>query len=295
MPFHSVGFFKRLANALYVLATRYDINHISGDVHYIAIFMRKRKSILTIHDLEILKRTSGMRHRAIKFFWFTLPVRRVRFITVISEATRNELLQHVSVSPDKIRVIYNCLPGKMMFQPKPFSSEKPMILQVGTKQNKNIPRLLEAIKGIPCKLVILGKVPVDVQQLLNQFDIDYETVQNLSPDEVVALYVRADMLAFVSTEEGFGIPILEAQATGRPVVTSNISSMPEVAGEGAVFVDPYNIESIREGILRIINEPALRDSIVQKGFENIKRFTPEKIAAQYVALYREVLEEVVSI
>jgi glycosyltransferase involved in cell wall biosynthesis len=100
-------------------------------------------------------------------------------------------------------------------------------------------------------------------------------------------YREADMVTLISTKEGFGLPIVEAQATGRSVVTSSTSSMPEVAGEGAILVDPYSSRSIRDGIKTVIENSEYREAIIRKGFENIGRFSPEKIASQYASLYRK--------
>ena len=99
------------------------------------------------------------------------------------------------------------------------------------------------------------------------------------------------MISFCSLLEGFGLPILEAQATGRPVITSNLSSMPEVAGNGALLVDPYDVNAIRKGILRIIQDGALRENLIVKGLENVKRFSPQKVADAYVELYRLIAEK----
>jgi glycosyltransferase involved in cell wall biosynthesis len=99
-----------------------------------------------------------------------------------------------------------------------------------------------------------------------------------------------DLLVFASTFEGFGLPIVEAQATGRPVVTSNIMSMPEVAGDAACLVDPFNVSSIREGVLKVINDSDYRNALVKAGFENVKRFQPEQIARQYAELYHELVK-----
>lgn len=94
------------------------------------------------------------------------------------------------------------------------------------------------------------------------------------------------MVVFASLYEGFGLPILEAQAMGRPVITSNFGAMKEAAGEGALFVDPYSVESIRAAILRIKNEPRLREELVRKGLENVERFRPVAIAERYAEIYR---------
>jgi glycosyltransferase involved in cell wall biosynthesis len=94
------------------------------------------------------------------------------------------------------------------------------------------------------------------------------------------------MVVFASLYEGFGLPILEAQAMGRPVITSNFGAMREAAGDGALLVDPYSVEAIREAVLRIKREPALREDLIAKGRENAERFRAEAVAARYAELYR---------
>jgi len=110
----------------------------------------------------------------------------------------------------------------------------------------------------------------------------------LTDEELVAAYQRCDMVVFASLYEGFGLPILEAQAIGRPVITSNFGAMREAAGDGALFVDPYSVDEIRAAILRIKNEPALREELVCKGRENVERFRAPVVAARYAELYRQI-------
>jgi len=103
-------------------------------------------------------------------------------------------------------------------------------------------------------------------------------------------YVECDLLLFASTYEGFGLPIIEAQSVGRPVVTSNFGSMEEVAGDSACLVDPYDINSIRAGILRVINDVEYRLKLVRLGLDNIKKYSIELISNDYVSLYDEILD-----
>ena len=291
MPFVSTGLFRRLANLCIATFYQGNINHITGDIHYIALFLSKRKTILTIHDLEIINRSHPLKRAMILFFWFRLPARRVAYITVISEFTKRELLRYITISPDKIKVLPNCIPGTIPFCPKPFNDQCPVVLQVGTKRNKNITNVVKALEGINCKLVILGEPDSDQVELLKKHRIFYESYSQLSYEGVLELYKQSDMLVFASTYEGFGLPILESQAMGRPVVTSNISSMPEVAGDGACMVDPFDVSSIRQGILKVMNDAAYRDELISTGLANTYKFIPGVIAEQYARLYRKVYDE----
>ena len=108
---------------------------------------------------------------------------------------------------------------------------------------------------------------------------------------MIELYYRSDIVTFVSTYEGFGVPILEANALGRPVITSNTTAMPEVAGDGALIVDPSKPEQIRQAIIRLIEDDNLRNELVFKGYQNVQRFKPEMVAAKYEQLYKRVVEE----
>jgi glycosyltransferase involved in cell wall biosynthesis len=125
---------------------------------------------------------------------------------------------------------------------------------------------------------------------LSENNIDYSSVANISDDEIVREYERSDMLVFVSTYEGFGLPIVEANAVGRPVITSNILSMPEVAGDAACLVDPLNVSEIKDGIRRIITDAHYRKQLVENGYRNAKRFEAAAVAGQYAQLYEEVLK-----
>jgi glycosyltransferase involved in cell wall biosynthesis len=144
------------------------------------------------------------------------------------------------------------------------------------------------LKGISCKLSIVGVLSKQQEEALRVNQIDYNTAANITNEELKEQYEKADLLAFVSTYEGFGMPIVEAQIVGRPVVTSNLLSMPEVAGDAAHLVDPFDVEDIRKGVLRIIEDKAYRTLLIEKGRSNALRFSVETIANQYAELYREI-------
>ena len=287
--FFSRGFLPRLFNALEASLRQSDINHITGDIHYVASFLNKRKTLLTIHDCVTLERLKGIEKTVFFFFWYWLPEKRSALISVISESSKRELLRYIRCDPDKIRIVYDCVSPEFQPQPVSFNFHKPVILQVGTNVNKNLLRVAEALKGVPCHLKIVGNLSSAQTNALHGYGIEYSNVVGIPRAEMVMMYRECDMLVFASTYEGFGLPIVEANAIGRPVVTSNILSMPEVAGNAACLVNPFDVASIRGGILRIIEDAGYRENLIQNGFKNVQRFQPKTIAAQYISLYKEML------
>lgn len=288
--FPSCGFWRRLYNIIEAAFRQSDVNHITGDVHFLTFLLSKKKTLLTIHDLVSVNRLNGLRKYIFFFLWYWMPVKRSAVVSVISEFTKKELSHYLKCDPQKIRVVYDCVSKDFRSVPKDFNINKPIILQIGTGKNKNVSRVAEALKGIACHLRIVGELSYEQLSHLREFDIEYSSVFNISDEQILKEYQQADMLVFASTYEGFGLPILEAQATGRPVVTSNIMSMTEVAGNGACLVNPYDVASISEGIFKIINDSYYRYELVHYGFENVKKFHPEKIAAQYVELYKQMIK-----
>ncbi len=268
-----------------------DINHITGDVNILAYLLRKKRTVLSIMDCGSLLRDHGWRRPFHRLFFWVLPVKRCSYFTVISEKTKEEVLSLLPCNPAHIRVIH--IPVSDDFQPSPreFNARKPVILQVRTWENKNIARVASALKGIPCHLRIVGELSPTQESALEGNSIEYSHVSGITNEEMVAEYVKSDMLIFASTYEGFGMPITEANAVGRPVVTSNIPPMTEVAGDAACLVNPFDVNSIRTGILRIIEDREYRQDLVNRGFENVKRFSPLIIASQYAELYEEIMNE----
>ena len=268
-----------------------DVNHITGDIHYVANLLNSEKTLLTIHDCVRLHHLAGIKLAIYKFLWYDLPISRSRLITVISSFTAAELCSYVPHAKEKIRIVHDPVSEDFTYQPKSFNEKKPVILQVGTsKHNKNLDKVIESLSGIPCRLDIVGRLNDFQKSLLSKFKIDYTNLFNLTDAEILQKYKDCDILVFASTYEGFGMPIVEANATGRPVVTSNVCSMPEVAGDAACIVNPYDVRSIRDGILRVIQDTDYRHKLIENGYKNVERFKPKTIALQYWALYKEIFE-----
>jgi glycosyltransferase involved in cell wall biosynthesis len=289
-PFESTGFLNRLKIGMDARKNQGQINHITGDIHFIAMFLNPKKTVLTVHDIGSMKQGHWVKKKVIRFFWFYLPLKFVRKITVISEFTKMELLERFSINPEDIVVIPNCYSEIYTFKGIKEFGEKPVILQIGTKVNKNLENLIESLAGIDCKLLVVGKLTSTQLSLLENNKMDYENYFHISEEEMLQLYYRSDILAYVSTYEGFGVPVLEANAVGRPVLASAIEPIKSVAGDAAFFVDPCQTADIRKGILKLIEDGALRESLVYKGLANAKRFHPSLVVQKYLQVYKSILE-----
>lgn len=282
----SLGFLPRLADALAARRTKGDVFHVTGDVHYLTLFLDRRRTVLTVLDLVSLTNARGLRRWGLWLLWYWLPVRRVSAIVCISEATRDALLRETGCDPEKVVVIPCCVSPEFRPKAKPFNAACPRVLQVGTFPNKNVDRVIDALAGLDVCLVIVGVLTDAQREALARANLDYENHVGLSREALRAQYEACDLLVFASTYEGFGLPIVEAQAVGRPVVTSNVASMPEVSGGAACLVDPLDVDSIRQGVRRIIDDSVYRQSLIDQGLRNAKRFAAPEVAERYAILYR---------
>jgi glycosyltransferase involved in cell wall biosynthesis len=288
--YESNGFFKRLYNIFEAKQNQSTVTHVTGDVNYLGCLLKKKTTIHTILDCIHLKSSTGIKHKVLKYFWLTLPVKRSTYITAISTSTKNEILKYVNCNSDKIIVIPVAISNRFKRVDKSFNKAKPTVLQLGTAPNKNIERLIDALQNIHCKLVIIGAKHVHIENLLIARKIDYEYLQGLNDDDIKEQYEKADIITLISTYEGFGMPILEAQAVGRVVITANLFSMPEVGSNAVHYADAFSVQSITESFLKVIEDDQYRDGLIKKGFDNVKRFDPDLIANQYYELYKKIAD-----
>ena len=278
-----------LKNMWYALRTRKRdcINHITGEAHYLTYLLPPERTIVTVHDLGGLFSYTGF---DLKYYrWRCVnSLLRARFVVAISEATRRVILGNSTLSPDKLRVIYDPLPAGFNYCPKNFNSEKPVVLQVGAAKWKNPARIAEALNGLNVHFRIVGIPDAECIGILERNQTEYSIVTDLDDAALIKEYENADIVAFASSSEGFGMPLIEAQAVGRVVVASNIEPQPEIGGAGgALYVDPADIKALRGAFVKLISEPQLREDIIGCGLENISRFSIRNIAARYAELYAE--------
>jgi glycosyltransferase involved in cell wall biosynthesis len=267
--------------------TKNSINHITGAEHYLLYFLQSRKTVVTVHDIMYYSYLSGIKKKIWKLIYID-SLKRAERVVFISDFAKKQVTDIIRLSDDKVCVIPDAVSKDYLYSPKNFNQEKPIILHIGTLERKNLSRTILSLKNIECHLRIVGKLNSETIALLKENNIEYSNVFNLTDEEIVKEYQDCDIVNFPSTFEGFGMPIIEGQATGRIVITSNISPMKEVAGEAAVLVDPLNTESMREGYLKIIQDDAFRDKLIQKGLNNVKLFTVESVAKCYMNVYNDI-------
>ena len=290
VPYRSQGILPRLGNMLFTARLRADVVHITGDIQYCALAVRSSRCVLTVLDLVSVRRLSGWRKRILSMIWYRLPVRHAAAITTISTTIRDELLDGFPTAAHKTSVI-GC-PVSDHFQPAPASglgSNEFRVLQVGTGPNKNLERVATAIVGLPVHLHVVGRITDEQRHVMERLGLSYSEDADLSDSDMRCAYQTSNLLIFASTYEGFGLPIVEAQACGLPVVTSAIPPMCDIAGDAAVLVDPHDAASIRSGVVAVLRDASLRSGLSQFGPLNAARHSPTRVAAEYADTYRRVV------
>jgi glycosyltransferase involved in cell wall biosynthesis len=269
-----------------------DVIHITGGIGYYSLFLNKKKTIITFHDVNhYLYDLTGFKKWIFGLIFYKIPLNRASFVTTVSNHTKLNLIKCFNVDKNKIIVVHNPYPEDFFPRPKQNIGNIVKLLHIGTKTNKNLDNLIEAIKLMDnIELTIIGKLKEHTLKKLKEYNINFINKYNLKREEIFQEYLNCDIVMFVSLHEGFGLPILEANAVGRPVITSNISSMPEVAANAAYFVNPLNIIEIRKAIIELIKDKSLREKLVNNGFENLKRFHPDKISEAYLNVYKKVYD-----
>lgn len=267
------------------------------------------KIITTVHDLTYLRFPESMGKRNLRRIQEGIEntLARTNRILTVSEFSKREIHTMLGVPLAHITVVYNApsLAAKAVdFSTiaRKYALEKPYLLYVGNLEpRKNLPRLLEAFArlkriGFPHKLVLAGgtgwrqdKLEKVLAHLVCRNEVIFPGY--VTNGEKQALYKHADVFIFPSLYEGFGIPPLEAMACGCPVVCSNAASLPEVVGNAASLVPPEDEQALFEAIARVLEDTAYAQSLVQEGWEQVKKFSWQLSAEKLRAVCKEVLEE----
>ena len=263
---------------------------------------RKKQLIVTIHDVAFLVYQDSFSKFFQWYYRFLIPknIKRANKIITISKYSKKEIEKFYPHAKGKIEVIFLGLDKK--FKPLKNIKKKNQILYVGSlNERKNFYGTIEAfltLNNINLKLIMVGNFSKTFSLNKKSIEILKNAKQNeniifrsnVSNNELVKLYNESKLFVYPSFYEGFGLPILEAMACGVPVVTSNISSMPEVGGDAVVYCNPFSVEDIKAKIEMVLFNEKLQKEIIQKGLQRAKKFTWEQSANEHMKVFKEVLE-----
>lgn len=297
----------RLPLPVEVFTGKVDLYHATDFV--LPPTLPRTRTLLTVHDLSFVRVPEAASPRLKAYLDAVVPrsVRRADHVLADSQATKDDLIALYNVPPEKITVLHSGVDARFQRVNEPnFVREKykigsaPYVLSVGTVQpRKNYRRLIEALamlrqRGCDLHLVVAG----GRGWLENPI---YETIRTTHMQDYVhfigfadeadlpALYSAAACFAFPSLYEGFGLPVLEAMSCGTPVVTSGVSSLPEVAGDAALIVDPTRVDAIADAVQRVIEDTHLRDNLIRRGYERARLLSWERSAQQLLQIYAHLL------
>jgi glycosyltransferase involved in cell wall biosynthesis len=301
---------EQLSIPLALNRARVDLFHAP---HYVVSPLVTCPFVVTIHDCIHLRFPQYLPNRAAFYYaraFMSLAARRAERILTVSQASKDDILAYLHVPAAKVEVIHNALDEQLADPPSPeaiarvrerFQLTSPFILYAGNiKPHKNVDRLIEAYsllrkRGIgEAKLLIIGdelsKYP-QLRRMVHRFQL-HQHVRFLGfvPDATLAaLYRMAAVFVFPSLYEGFGLPPLEAMAAGAPVITSNVSSLPEVVGDAALLIDPMSPAAIADAMARVLCEPELRASLIARGHDRVKHFSWSRSVSRTHAVYEQLV------
>jgi glycosyltransferase involved in cell wall biosynthesis len=304
---YSVG--EQLRIPLSLRRERVDLFHAP---HYVLPPLTRCRSIVTIHDCIHLMFPQYLPNRiaygyARAALW--TAARRSDRVLTVSEASKRDILRYFQVPAQKIEVIYNAIDDRFRREPpdeevtrvrERYQLDRQYVLYAGNiKPHKNLERLIDAFHRLRqggmdrLRLLIIGdeisRYPT-LRRAVHRYQLHHHVrFLGFVPDETLAvLYRLAAVFVFPSLYEGFGLPPLEAMASGTPVVTSNVSSLPEVVEDAAVLIDPYDPASIAGGILRALTDEPLRRDLQAKGLARARAFSWEQSVRRIREIYGEV-------
>ncbi len=306
MPFPRLWTHVRLSGEMLVRSP--DVLFVPA---HVLPLIHPRRSVTTVHDLGFLRYPEAHTPSQRRYLqWSTgWSARNSRRIIADSAATRRDLIDAYRIESDKIRVVHlgrddSLAPVKdasrLAAVRERYGIDGRYLLYVGTIQpRKNLARLIDAFAAIAgdraaldVQLILAGKpgwLYDDLQQIVQRHGLETRVrfPGYVDACDLPALISGAAAFVFPSLYEGFGLPVIEAQSCGVPVMTSNNSSLPEIAGDSALLVDPHDVDAIAAAMKRLIEEPELRAELTRRGFENVKRFSWEKCARETLAVLEE--------
>jgi len=287
----------------------------SVDVFYTGeIFMPRRTKVprvIVSHDLAYLHYPKQLPNSVLKYYARTYPKNHHQAdkIIAVSEATKSDIVKQYEIDPEKIKVIYNATTSgfkpidestKMLIQKK-YSNNNPYFAYLGSfHPRKNIVNLIKGFEFFKTnqagshKLILMGRWSWKTEKIKealenSRFKNDIIVLEDIG-DEKYDVVAASEALCYISLFEGFGIPVLEGFSAGVPVITSNVSSMPEVAGEAALQVNPKDPKDVGLAMIKLSTDQDLKNTLIQKGFERVNDFDWDRSAKQTYEVLKNLVE-----
>lgn len=288
-----------------LVAGSYDLLHLPYDS---CVAWKRGKLVVTIHDVKPLLFCELASRRNVNSLVERLLVgdkwAKIDHVLTDSDCSRRDIIDRLNLSQDRVTVVY---PGVELdrFRPMPTDrtahSSRPYVLCVtGGDPTKNVETLVQSFARLPRSvreshdLVLTGdfRRREDLRQLVAHADIEKQTIFSgvVNDERLVELYQQATLFVFPSRYEGFGLPVLEAMACSCPVICSNVSSLPEVAGDAAILVDPLDVDGLARMMERVLTDTHLRQDLRERGLTQAAQFSWDRTARETIAVYKEVAQ-----
>lgn len=269
------------------------------------IHKTKVPSVVTIHDLIFIRYPEFYSYidRTLYFEKVKYACKAATKVIAISEQTKADIIKYIGTAPDKIQIVHQAI-SPLFFEPSETEKVKAkyqlpekFILAVGTiEERKNQLSILKALEvaGLDIPLVLVGNPTSycnDIHKYLAEKRRKEKVIflKDIPETDLAGIYQLAALSVYISVFEGFGLPVIEAMACSCPVITSNVSCLPETAGDAAMLCSPENIDDLGNQISRILNDSTFRNELVKKGRERANQFQPQKYTERLVKLYNEII------
>lgn len=289
-----------------------DIIHDTYEIGPLSLVNLPTKKIITVYDLSayLFPQYHNFLNYLLHKLLFRKTLLNANYVLTISKNSKKDLVKHFNINPNKIKVTYLGVNEKFKLYKnktelddvrRKYNLPKKFILNVSTLEpRKNIPNLLKAYgklyEKIKIPLIIIGKTGWKYKKI-------FKAIENCNlKDKIIllgyirqkdlpAIYNLATVFVYPSFYEGFGLPVLEAMACGCPVITSNTSSLPEVAGKAAVMTNPYDVNTLSKTMRKVLTDENLRKSMIKRGLKQVKKFSWNRCAKQTLKAYNKIYNE----
>ncbi len=285
------------------LAKDYDILYSPANIAPFWTF-KKTKLVVTLHDVAYLSHPKTVSKFFYYYYRFVMPLilKKASKVVTISKTSRDEIIKYYPFAKDKIVVVYNGILDSFFEEQN--VQKKDLILYVGSlNERKNYSAVIKAFRMLPkeygYKLAMVGNfsqnfaIKLKNKNILEDVKDDKNIIfySDLELNQLKKLYLEAKVFIYPSFYEGFGFPLLEAMASKTPVITSNISSMPEICGDAALYISPYNVKDIAQKLKYLMENEDLQKELSLKGYKRASLFRWERTAQNYIRLFEKILKE----